>query len=87
MPAITVSQQVNGNEADEGLRQKAYKLLELLAEQIGTLQSGENRARMGSNIARSLWAHNEGRASAMFVTITKGSKQDWPTMMKILINI
>jgi len=31
-------------QADEALRQRAYKLLESLAEQIGSLQSGENSA-------------------------------------------
>lgn len=56
MPAKTSSQQVNDKQADDALSQKAYKLLESLAEQIGSLESGENRARMGSNIAGSLWA-------------------------------
>lgn len=74
MPAKTLAQQVNDKQADEALRQKAYKLLESLAEQIGSLQSGENRARMGSNIARSLWAHNEARAREMFLTVTKEIK-------------
>ena len=72
--AKTFSQQVNDKPADEALRQKAYKLLESLAEQIGSLQSDENRARMGSNVAMSLWPHNEARARAMFVTVTKEIK-------------
>ena len=70
MPAKTLSQQVS-EQANEALNQKAYKLLESLAEQVGSLQSGENRARMGSNIARSLWPHNEAKAREMFVTVTK----------------
>ena len=74
MPAKTLSQQVNPMQADDASRQKAYKLLESLAEQIGYLQSGENRARMGSNIARSLWAHNETKAKEMFLTVTKEIK-------------
>ena len=66
MPAESFSQQVNDKQADEALRQSAYKLLESLAEQVGSLQSGENRARMGSNIAGSLWPHNEAKARQMF---------------------
>ena len=74
IPAKTLSQQVNDKPADEALNQKAYKLLESLAEQIGSLQSGENRARMGSNIAKSLWPHNEAKAREMFVAVTKEIK-------------
>lgn len=73
-PVKGFSQQVNDKQADEALRQRAYKVLESLAEQIGSLQSGENRARMGSNIARSLWPHNEARAREMFATVTKEIK-------------
>lgn len=71
LPVKSFSQQVNDKQADEGLRQSAYKLLESLAEQIGSLQSGENRARIGSNIAGSLWPHNEAKARQMFDTVTK----------------
>ena len=56
----------NTNDKDAELRQKAFELLESLAGQISTLQSTENRARMGSNIAASLWAHDEKRARALF---------------------
>ena len=71
MPAETFSQQLNARPADEALRQKAYKVLESLADQIGSLQSGENRARMGSNIAMSLWPHNKEKARQLFDTVTK----------------
>jgi hypothetical protein len=74
MPAKTFSQQGNKKQADEAERQKAYKLLESLAEQVSYLQSGENRARMGSNIAGSLWPHNEPKAREMFATVTKEIK-------------
>ena len=53
----------------QALRQKAYKLLELLAGELGTLQSPENRARLGSNIAWSLWPHNENRARELFAMV------------------
>lgn len=74
IPAESFSQQVNEKQTDEALRQTAYKVLESLAEQIGSLQSAENRARMGSNIAGSLWPHNEKKARAMFATVTKEIK-------------
>ena len=74
MPAKAFSQQVDDNQADQALHQKAYKLLETLAEQIGWLQSRENRARLGSNIAMSLWLRNEAKAREMFATVTKEIK-------------
>jgi hypothetical protein len=74
IPVNTLSQQVNDKRGDDALRQKAYKLLESLAGQIGSLQSRENRVRLGSNIAMSLWRHNEAKAREMFATVTKEIK-------------
>jgi hypothetical protein len=74
VPVKALSQQVNDKHADEALRQKAYKTLESLATQIGSLQSGENRARLGSNIAMSLWTHDEAKAREMFAAVTKEIK-------------
>jgi hypothetical protein len=74
MPAKTFSQQVDDKQANAALRLRAYKLLESLAEQIGSLQSGENRARIGSNIAMSLWPHDETKAREMFAAVTKEIK-------------
>lgn len=51
------------------LRAKAVALLESLAGELGTLQSAENRARIGSNIAGSLWQHNENRARELFALV------------------
>ena len=51
------------------MRQKAFEVLESLAGELGTLQSPENRARIGSNIAGSLWPHNEDRARALFTQV------------------
>jgi hypothetical protein len=59
----------NSDDVNEALREKAFKLLETLADQLGSLQSAENRARIGSNIAGSLWPHDEKRARALFVTV------------------
>lgn len=56
-------------EAEAALREKAYALLETLAGQLGTMQSPENRARMGSNIAGLLWTHNETRARELIATV------------------
>jgi hypothetical protein len=51
------------------LREKAFNLLESLADQVNSLQSGENRARLGSNIADSLWNHDEKRARTLLVSV------------------
>jgi hypothetical protein len=43
--------------------------LESLAGQIGVMQSPENRARVGSNIANSLWEHDEKRARVLLLSV------------------
>ena len=55
--------------ADAALREKAFALLKSLATQLGTLQSAENRVRIGSNIAGSLWANDEERARELFALV------------------
>ncbi len=62
---------------DTALKQKAYDLLESLSTQISTLQSAENRARIGSNIAWSLWPHDENRARALFVSVGQDIRLGW----------
>lgn len=47
------------------VRGKAFKLLESVADQLNTLQSRENRARIGSNLVGSLWKHDEERARSL----------------------
>ena len=59
---------------DQALRQKAFELLESLAGELGSLQSPENRARIGSNIAWSLWPHNENRARALIASVQEDIK-------------
>jgi hypothetical protein len=54
---------------DEALRDKAFDLIESLAGQLSTLQSTENRARIGSNIAESIWNHDEKRARQLFALV------------------
>ena len=72
-------QQTNSSTTDKSaqadLREKAFALLESLADQIGTLQSAENRARIGSNIAGSMWPHDEKRARAVFKLVEDDIKQ------------
>lgn len=55
--------------ADAAMRSKAIDLLETVADQVSTLQSAENRARLGSNLAASLWKHNEPRARNLLVSV------------------
>lgn len=73
-PAFSFAQQSSSTgpdikARDTALKAKAYELLESLATQIGTLQSAENRARIGANIAGSLWPHDEKRARTLFVAV------------------
>ena len=56
----------NDQATDAALREKAFSVLASLSEQVGNLQSAENRARIGSNIADSIWAHDDTRARALF---------------------
>ncbi|HEU4795186.1 MAG TPA: hypothetical protein VFT02_06110 [Pyrinomonadaceae bacterium] len=51
---------------EAALREKAFAALESLANQLGSLQSAENRARLGLNIVESLWKHDENRARTLF---------------------
>ena len=64
----------NAQTTDAALREKAFALLESLATQIGSLQSAENRARLGSNIAESLWDHDEKRARILLVSVEEDLK-------------
>ncbi len=71
-PVYALAQQNNSTaktDDEAALRQKAYDLLESLAGEIGTMQSPENRARIASNIAGSLWTHNENRARELFAMV------------------
>ena len=57
------------------LREKAFNLLESAAGQLGSLQSPENRARLGANIADSLWDHDEKRARALLALVQDDIRQ------------
>jgi hypothetical protein len=72
--AFAHAQQTTAKDNKAELREKAFKLLESLAGQLGSLQSAENRARLGSNIAGSLWPHDEQRARALFALVAEDIK-------------
>lgn len=57
------------------LRKKAINLLEAVAEQVGTLQSPENRARIASNVASLLWDHDEMRSRSLLKTVEEDLRQ------------
>ncbi len=72
--AHTQAQQANStpettDTPNAALREKAFALLESVAGQLSTLQSGENRARLGANIVDSLWKHDEKRARALLALV------------------
>jgi len=59
----------SGQTTNLALREKAFEVIDSVASQLGTLQSAENRARFGSNIAEALWQRDEKRARALFISI------------------
>ncbi|HEX5966754.1 MAG TPA: hypothetical protein VFY51_12515 [Pyrinomonadaceae bacterium] len=63
-------------EKIDALREKAYKLLDTIAGQLTTLQSSENRARMGANILDSLWKHDEERARSLLRVVQEDIKTE-----------
>jgi hypothetical protein len=63
-------------EEVEALREKAFKLLESVAGQLTTLQSAENRARLGANILDSLWKHDEQRARSLLRVVQDDLKTE-----------
>lgn len=58
------------------LREKAFKLIDSVAAQLGTLQSAENRARMGANIVHTLWKQDEERARALLRVVQEDIKTE-----------
>lgn len=68
----------NQEEVD-ALREKAFKVLDSVAGQLNTLQSSENRARMGSNLVESLWKHDEQRARSLLRMVQEDIKTELQT--------
>jgi hypothetical protein len=78
--------------AEAALREKAFKLLDSLSDQLSSLQSAENRARIASNIAGSLWSHDEKRARDLFRLVAdeikvglQQSKQDRDSEQRLAV--
>src|SRR5688572_15570523 len=73
----TYAQQDKARQETEqaaALREKAFKLLDTVAGQLNTLQSAENRARMGSNIVAALWKRDEERARSLLRVVEEDIK-------------
>jgi hypothetical protein len=68
------NEKIEKAQTTEALREKAFNLLESLTGQLDGLQSAENRARLGSNIAESLWNHDEKRARSLLVAVENDIK-------------
>ncbi|HET8782490.1 MAG TPA: hypothetical protein VFM63_08730 [Pyrinomonadaceae bacterium] len=58
------------------LREKAFKLLDTVAGQLTTLQSAENRARMGANVVDSLWKRDEERSRSLLRVVQEDIKTE-----------
>ena len=69
-------QSLRGVEEQEAaaVRKKAIALLESVATQVDGLRSGENRARIGSNLGALLWTHDEKRARIIFAAVEQDIK-------------
>jgi hypothetical protein len=73
-PAVAYGQVSTSARSDTqtptaALREKAFDVIDSVASQIGTLQSAENRARFGANIADALWTRDEKRARTLFIAV------------------
>lgn len=74
------------------LREKAFKILDSVAGQLTTLQSAENRARIGANLVESLWKHDEERARSLLRVVqedirTELQKRDGETRYDVRFNV
>lgn len=85
------SQRGVDDSAASATRKKAIGLLESVAEQLGSLRSAENRARIGSNVADSLWDHDQKRSRSIFAAIEEDIKagfndadSDYPAHLRTL---
>ncbi|MGI9068006.1 MAG: hypothetical protein ACR2HX_16590 [Pyrinomonadaceae bacterium] len=62
------------DESAAELRKKAVDLLQSVADQVDSLHSAENRARIGSNVAELLWNHDEKRSRSLFAAVEQDIK-------------
>jgi hypothetical protein len=95
IPCVTHAQEKKSapdKEEIAALREKAFKLLDNVAGQLNTLQSVENRARMGANLVESLWKHDEERARSLLRVVqadikTELQKRDRETRLDARFNV
>lgn len=80
------AQNTKNDEAAAALREKAYALLESVAGQLGTLQSAENRARIGANIVDSLWTHDEKLARSVLLQVEADIRSELQKLAPISVN-
>jgi hypothetical protein len=73
----TTSARSDPQTTNAALREKAFEVLDSVGGQIGTLQSAENRARLGSNIAEVLWQRDEKRARTLFMQVAEDINTGW----------
>lgn len=60
--------------AAAAVRKKAMDLLVSVAEQVDSLRSAENRARIGSNLGDLLWEQDEKRSRTLFAAVAEDIK-------------
>ena len=70
----STTQNTNEPDPNAAIREKAFNVLQSIAGQISSLQSAENRARIGSNVVGSLWPHDEKRARSLLVSVEEEIK-------------
>jgi hypothetical protein len=89
------------DEKATALRKKAFKLLDSVAEQVGSLQSPENRARIASNVADLLWEQDEKRSRDLMQSVAQDLRtlfseidpheldglRDWGVLVKLRSDI
>ena len=80
IPGFTNAQEKTKSAPDKeeiaALREKAFKLLDNVAGQLNTLQSVENRVRIGANVVDSLWKHDEERARSLLRVVQEDIKTE-----------
>ncbi len=71
---VSDPQRVMDENAAAATRKKAIDLLKSVASQVDSLRSVENRARIGSNLAGSLWKHDEKLARRILAAVEQEIK-------------
>ncbi|MGH9879994.1 MAG: hypothetical protein ACRD6N_01060, partial [Pyrinomonadaceae bacterium] len=70
IPGMAAAQSPQKDQPDPS-RQKAFELLQSIAEKVSTLRAPSNRIQVGCMVADLLWQQDEKRARALFETLAK----------------